>query len=131
MLQSRIDTATHGDGQPGLTMFQRMLVGVILASVAVAVLSTGPVVRAVAESGLPRLEKGFGAAISSRTGTPATPSSVSGSRRGRRAPAGTASNAFYTPLRMRLRSLLAVVGPAEAAHGHAAASRRASARDHA
>lgn len=63
MLQSRIYFAMHGDGHPGLTVFQRILVGVILASVAVAVLSTEPVVRAVAEPGLSWLELGFGTAF--------------------------------------------------------------------
>lgn len=63
MLKSRIYNAMHGDEQLGLTVFQRVLVGVISASVVVAVLSTEPAIRAVADPGLSWMELGFGGAF--------------------------------------------------------------------
>jgi voltage-gated potassium channel len=63
MLQQRIYMVMHGDGRAGLNSFQRVLVLVILASVAVAVFSTEPVIRAVAEPSLSYLELAFGSAF--------------------------------------------------------------------
>jgi voltage-gated potassium channel len=61
MLQERVYTAMHGEGHDGLNAFQRVLVAVILGSVAVAVLSTEPMVRELAHPGLFYLELALGA----------------------------------------------------------------------
>jgi voltage-gated potassium channel len=63
MLQQRVYAVMHGEGHAGLNGFQRLLVAVILASVAVAVLSTEPVIREIAQPGLSYLELGLGTAF--------------------------------------------------------------------
>jgi voltage-gated potassium channel len=63
MLQQRVYAVMHGEGHTGLNGFQRILVAVILASVAVAVLSTEPVIRAIAQPALSYLELVLGMAF--------------------------------------------------------------------
>ncbi|CAN5679135.1 ion transporter [soil metagenome] len=63
MLQQHVYAVMHGDGHAGLNGFQRLLVAGILASVAVAVLSTEPVIRSIAQPGLFYLELILGTAF--------------------------------------------------------------------